>query len=200
MRFYAEGRAKLWNFESLAARDLLVKAEALDPNSVAIHLSLADAWYALGYTTTAEEEAKRAFDLSSHLSREEQLYAEGRYHELMREWVKASEIYRALLKFYPDNLAYGLRLASALSADVKPQDSLQVISSMRQLPRPISDDPRIDMQEAQTCDHAGDYQCTKSAATRCPTAVSSRFIQTLLTGGAPRTAHAKRRPWRRSAG
>lgn len=180
MRFYAEGRAKLWSFESLAARDLLVKAEALDPNSVAIHLSLADAWYALGYTTTAEEEAKRAFDLSSHLSREEQLYAEGRYHELMREWVKASEIYRALLKFYPDNLAYGLRLASALSADGKPQDSLQVISSMRQLPRPISDDPRIDMQEAQTCDHAGDYQCTKSAATKAATKAERRGSRILL--------------------
>jgi DNA-binding winged helix-turn-helix (wHTH) protein/tetratricopeptide (TPR) repeat protein len=180
MRLFAEGRAKLWNFESLAARDLLVKAEALDPNSAAIHLALADAWYALGYATTAAEEAKRGFDLSSRLSREEQLYAEGRYRELMRDWAKASEIYRALLKFYPDDLTYGLRLAAALSADGKSQDSLQVIRSLRQLPRPISDDPRIDMQEAQTCDHAGDYQCSKSAAANAASKAERQGSRILL--------------------
>jgi eukaryotic-like serine/threonine-protein kinase len=180
LRLYAEGRSKLWNFESLAARDLLVKAKALDPNSAAIHLALADAWYALGYATTAQEEAKRAFDLSSHLSREEQLYAEGRYRELMRDWAKASEIYGALLKFYPDNLNYGLRLAAALSADGKAKESLRVVGSLRQFPRPISDDPRIDMQEAQTCDHAGNYPCAKSAAANAATKAERRGSRILL--------------------
>jgi DNA-binding winged helix-turn-helix (wHTH) protein/tetratricopeptide (TPR) repeat protein len=180
LRLYAEGRTRLWNFESLAARDLLVKAEALDPDSAAIHLSLADAWYALGYAMTAQEEAKRAFDLSDRLSREEQLYAEGRYRELMRDWAKASEIYRALVKFYPDDLTYGLRLAAALSADGKAQDSLHVIETLRQLPRPISEDPRIDMQEVQTCDHAGNYQCAKSAAANVASKAERRGSRILL--------------------
>jgi DNA-binding winged helix-turn-helix (wHTH) protein/tetratricopeptide (TPR) repeat protein len=180
LRLYAEGRTKLWNFESLAARDLLVKAEALDPNSAAIHLSLADAWYALGYAVTAQEEAKRGFDLSSGLSREEQLYAEGRYRELTRDWAKASEIYRALTKFYPDDLSYGLRLAAALSADGKAQESLHAIEPLRQLPKPISDDPRIDIQEAQTCDHAGNYQCAKTAAANAASKAERRGSRIML--------------------
>jgi DNA-binding winged helix-turn-helix (wHTH) protein/tetratricopeptide (TPR) repeat protein len=179
-RLYAEGRAKLWNFESVAARDLLIKAEALDPNSAAIHLALADAWYALGYAATAQEEAKRAFDLSSALPREEQLYTEARYRELMRDWPKSAETYRALTKFSPDNLTYGLRLAAVLSADGKSQESLHVIEVLRQLPRSISDDPRIDMQEAQTCDHAANYRCSITAAANAATKAERRGSRLLL--------------------
>ena len=63
-RLYAEGRAKLWDFEFLAARDLLVKAVAADPENAAAHVALADAWSALGYGATAQEQAKQALDLS----------------------------------------------------------------------------------------------------------------------------------------
>ena len=67
-RLYAEGRAKLWDFDFLAARDLLLKAVAADPGNAAAHLALADAWSALGYGATAQEQAKQAFDLSAKLS------------------------------------------------------------------------------------------------------------------------------------
>jgi tetratricopeptide (TPR) repeat protein/DNA-binding winged helix-turn-helix (wHTH) protein len=164
LRLFAEGRAKLWNFEYLAARDLLLKAEALDPGNAAVHLALADAWSASGYERNAQEEAKQAVDLSSPLSREEQLYAEGRYRDLSRDWPKAIENYRALTQFFPDNLEYGLRLAAAFSQDGKAQDSLHAIEALRLLPKPISDDPRIDLQEALTCDHSAEYQCSKKAS------------------------------------
>lgn len=179
-RLYAEGRAKLWNFEPVAARDLLVKAEALDPGSAAIHSALADAWSTLGYQTTAQEEAKQAFDLSSTLSREEQLYSEGRYHELMRDWPKASDAYRALTRFFPDNLEYGLRLAAALSSDGKAQDSLQALDALRRLPKPTSNDPRIDLQEAATYDHAGDYQRLKTASANAASKAQKRGSPILL--------------------
>ena len=107
-RLYAEGRAKFYDFEFLAARDLLIKAVAADPENAAAHDALAEAWSSLGYDVTAQEQAKQALDLSSVLSREEQLSIEGRYRELMRDWPKAIEIYRALTQFYPDNLEYGL--------------------------------------------------------------------------------------------
>ena len=180
VRLFAEGRAKLWNFEYVAARDLLVKAEALDPGNAAVHLALADAWSALGYERNAQEEGKQAVDLSSPLSREEQLFAEGRYRELSRDWPKAAENYRALTQFFPDSLEYGLRLAAAFSSDGKAQDSLHALASLRLLPKPISDDPRIDLQETLTCDHAGDYQCSKKASANAASKAQKQASRMLL--------------------
>ena len=59
---------------------------------------------------------------------------------------------------------HGLRLAAAFGLDGKAQESLHAIEALRLLPKPISDDPRIDLQEALTCDHSGDYQCSKRAS------------------------------------
>jgi len=179
-RLYAEGRAKLWDFDFLGARDLLVKAVAADPRNPAAHAALADAWSALGYTATAQEEAKRALDLSSTLSREEQLSTEGRYRELVRDWPKAIETYRALTRFFPDDLEYGLRLAAVLSKDGKKQDSLLALAALRRLPKPISDDPRIDLQEASTFDRAGDYQRLQTASTNAAIKAQSRSSRILL--------------------
>jgi DNA-binding winged helix-turn-helix (wHTH) protein/tetratricopeptide (TPR) repeat protein len=179
-RLYAEGRAKLWNFEFLAAGDLLVKAVAADPENAAAHVALADAWAALGYVTTAQEEAKRALDLSSALSREEQLSIEGRYRELTWDWPKAIEINRALTQFYPDNLAYGLRLAAVLSKAGRTQDSLLAIAALRRLPKPISDDPRIDLREANTFDHAGDHLRLQTSAANAANKAQKRGNRILL--------------------
>jgi eukaryotic-like serine/threonine-protein kinase len=183
-RLYAEGRAKLWNFEFLAARDLLIKAVAADPGNAAAHIALADAWSALGYATTAQEQAKEAFDLSSApssaLSREEQLSIEGRYRELSRDWPKATEIYRALTQFYPDNLRYGLRLANVQSKAGNEQESLLALAALRRLPKPISDDPRIDLQEAYTFDQAADYKRLQTASANAAQKAEIRKMNALL--------------------
>jgi len=179
-RLYAEGRAKLWNFEFLAARDLLVGAVAADPENAAAHSALADAWSALGYGATAQEEAKKAVDLSTKLSREEQLSIEGRYRELIFDWPRAIEIYRALTQFYPDNLEYGLRLATVLSKAGRSQDSLLAVAALRRLPKPMSDDPRIDLREANTFDHAGEYQQLQTAAANAAAKAQKRGSRVLL--------------------
>jgi DNA-binding winged helix-turn-helix (wHTH) protein/tetratricopeptide (TPR) repeat protein len=179
-RLYAEGRAKLWNFEFLAARDLLIKATVADPESAAAHSALADAWSALGYAANAQEQAKQAFDLSTPLAREEQLSIEGRYRELTWDWPKATEIYRALTEFYPDNLEYGLRLASVQSKAGKPQESLLVIAALRRLPKPISDDPRIDLVEASTFDRAGEYQQLQTVSANAAAKAQKRSSRILL--------------------
>ena len=209
VRWYAEGRVKLSDFEYLAARDLLVKAVAADPENAAAHLALADSWAVLGYATTAQEEAKRALDLSSNLSREEQLSIEGRYRELTWDWPKAVEIYRALTQFYPDNLEYGLRLAEVLSKAGRTQDSLLAIAALRRLPNPISDDPRIDLQEASTFDRAGDYQRLQTASANAAAKAQKRGSRILLaearleaeSGGQPaERSQGRPRPRRRGSG
>src|SRR5205085_5398134 len=134
----------------------------------------------LGYTATAREEAKQAIDLSSSLSREDQLFNEGRYRQLVSDWPKAAETYHALTRFFPDNLDYGLRLAAVLSKEGKEQESLQALEALRRLPRPIADDPRIDLQEALTYSAAGDYQGEKRAATNAAGKAQKRGTRMLL--------------------
>ena len=76
-RAYADGLGQLRRSENLAARDLLLKAIAAEPGYPLAHSALAAAWSALGYDTRAADAAKRAFDLSEKLSREERLSIEG---------------------------------------------------------------------------------------------------------------------------
>lgn len=146
-RFYAEGRAKLWAFDFVAARDLLVKAAEADPQYPLVHSALANAWGHLGYSTKARMEAQRAVELSAHLSQEERLLVEGQYQVTLANWPKAVVAYQTLFNLFPDSLDYGLRLAS-VQQRLKPADALATLAKLHQLPPPTGDDPRIDMSEA----------------------------------------------------
>jgi serine/threonine protein kinase/tetratricopeptide (TPR) repeat protein len=163
-RLYSEGLTKLRAFDALAARDLLEKAIAADPNHALSHSALAEAWSALGYDAKAQDEAKRAFDLSAGLSREDRLSIEGRYRELSHDFVSAIEIYRTLRNFFPDDLDYGLRLASTQTKGSAGKDALQTIARMREAPKPASDDPRIDLEEEAAAEPLGDFHRAQQAA------------------------------------
>ena len=146
-RLYAEGRARLWAFDFVAARDLLTKAIAADPDFPLAHAALSDVWWHTGYGAKARVEARRALELSNHLSQEQQLLVEGQYERTADEWPKAVETYRSLFHLYPDNLYYGLLFASAQMHD-SAADTLQTLATLRHLPAPLGDDARIDMTEA----------------------------------------------------
>ena len=183
-RAYAEGLAKLQAYEALAARDLLEKAIAADPNYALSHSALAQAWSQLGYDKKAEEEAKKAFDLSANLTREQHLSVEGRYREIAHDFSAAIEIYRTLRNFFPDNLDYALRLASSQTKAGHPKDSLDTIAQMRTLPKPISDDARIDLAEQAAQNAAGNFsafQKAAAAATAKARAQGSRMLEAQAT-------------------
>jgi len=165
-RLYVQGLEKLRVFEALAARDLLQQAVAADPNHALAHSALSAAWSALGYDAKARDEAERAFDLSENLSREDRLSIEGRYRSVTRDWAKATENYRALWNFFPDNLEYGLRLASVQTSGGQGKDALVTVDQMRRLPPPTGDDARIDMAEAHAAEALGDFQRQLQAAGR----------------------------------
>ena len=147
MRLYTEGRARLWAFDFLHARDLLAQAARVEPEYPLTHSALSEAWERLGYEPKARAEAQRAVELSGHLSQEEHLAVEGQYREAIRDWPKAVETYRTLFDLFPDSLDYGLRLALA-QRWVKPADSLHTLAILRLLPAPAGEDPRIDLVEA----------------------------------------------------
>jgi eukaryotic-like serine/threonine-protein kinase len=164
-RLYAEGLAKLQTYDALAARDLLQKAIAADPNYALSHAALAQAWSQLGYEKEAADEGKKAFDLSANLTREQHLSVEGRYRDMAHDFTAAIEIYRTLKNFFPDNLDYALHLAASQRNAGRPKDSLDTLAQARTLPKPNSDDPRIDIEECASQTTAGNFSaCQKAAA------------------------------------
>jgi eukaryotic-like serine/threonine-protein kinase len=147
VRLYTEGRAKLWAFDFLGARDLLVKAIAADPNYPLAHSALSEALWHEGYQGKARAEAQQALELSQHLPQEDQLLVEGQYRRAIADWPKTIQAYQSLFHLFPDRLDYGLLLASA-QMNLKPADALQTLATLRQLPPPAGNDARIDMMEA----------------------------------------------------
>jgi len=146
-RLYAEGRAKLWAFDFVSARDLLIKAIASDPNYPLSHAALSDVWWHSGYQVKARAEAQRALELSNQLSQEQHLLVEGQYRRTLGDWPKAVGAYQALFHLFPDSLDYGILLASA-QLHIKPSASLETLALLRRLPSPLGEDARIDMTEA----------------------------------------------------
>lgn len=160
-RLYSEGLDKLRVFDALAARDLLAQSAKIEPNHALTHSALAAAWSALGYDAKSQEEAKQAFDLSSGLSREDRLSVEGRYREATHNWPVAVQIYRTLSGFFPDNLDYGLRLASAQVAAGLPKDGL---ATLQGLAKTGSEDARIDLAESRAANASGDFKLAQQSA------------------------------------
>jgi tetratricopeptide (TPR) repeat protein/class 3 adenylate cyclase len=175
-RLYAEGLERMREFDPAAARDKFEAMVAVDPNNAMAHSALSSAWSQLGYDRKAVEEAKKAFDISGNLSREDRLAIEGAYHVADKQWDKAIEAYRALFAFFPDNLEYGLALVDAQVSGSKAQDALATVSKMRPenlqkannktKPKANNDDPRIDLAEARAAAALSDYRHSQAAAVR----------------------------------
>jgi len=163
-RLYAQGLWKLRVFDAMGARELLEQAVAADPKCAETHAALAAAWSALGYEANAQEEARRAYDLSGSLPREQRLAIEGRYRETARDWDKAAEIYGALTRFFPDNLEYGLRLASAQVEAGRGREAMDTLAALRRLPAPLREDHRIDLAEADAAESLGDWRRALASA------------------------------------
>jgi eukaryotic-like serine/threonine-protein kinase len=165
-RLYSEGLQKLRLHDALAARDLLTKAAALDPNYAPTHSALSEAWISLGYDDRAKDEAKRALALSSQFSREDRLLIEGRAHERLGEAQQAIESYRELWVSFPDRLDYGLRLAMAQANGGHADDAKATISSLNNLPASDAEAARLDLVEANISGIAGDFKTEQVAASR----------------------------------
>src|SRR5580658_1498051 len=165
-RLYSQGLASLHARDALAARDLLQRSVVLEPGFALSHSALATAWTTLGYDGKATVEAKTAFDLSGGLGREDKLAIQARYLEANHDWEGAIGIYRTITQFFPDNLEYGLQLASAENSAGKSKDALGTLRQLRQLPPPASQDPRLDLAENTAYFGLSKYKDAGDAASR----------------------------------
>jgi DNA-binding winged helix-turn-helix (wHTH) protein/tetratricopeptide (TPR) repeat protein len=147
-RLYAEGLARLRAGDTLRAKDLLVQATRTQPEFPLARAALSEAWSGLGYDGRAEEEARRAFELSGDLSREEKIETEARLAEAQKNWDRAAQLYGALRDFFPDNVEYSLKLATVETAGGKAGRALDIIDALRRTALSGRPDPRIDLAAA----------------------------------------------------
>jgi tetratricopeptide (TPR) repeat protein/TolB-like protein len=180
VRLYTEGLAKLRLSENLTARALFEKVVAAEPDFPLAHSALAATWSALGYENRAADSAKRAFELSGNLPREERLSIEGRYRESTRERDRATDIYRTLFEFFPDNVDYGLRLAATQISAGKGKEALTTLSTVRALPPVLQEDPRIDLAEGRAAGSVSDFKRQLEAADRAAQKAIARNAPVLL--------------------
>jgi Tfp pilus assembly protein PilF len=174
IRFYSEGLALLRSYEALAARQVLEKAIAADPDYALAYAALSQAHAALGYELKAQESAARAVKLAQDLPREELLSIRGRYHEAAAEWPKAITAYHALRGMFPDRVDYGVRLANVQTADGHGDQALATIEQLRALPPPAGEDPHIDLAEEEAARLRSEFDLGLEAAERAAAKAESR--------------------------
>ena len=179
-RSYAEGLQKLRQFDATAARDLLERAIHSDPGYALAHSALAEVWSQLGYETRAKAEAGKSFELSDKLPRKDRLFIEARYRAMNKELDKAVELYHTLFDFFPDDIEYGLRLADAQTQAGKRTDAIATIQSLRQLPPPSRDDPRIDFSEELNYIRLGQYSSARGPSVRAVEKTRASGFEVLL--------------------
>lgn len=149
IQLYTLGLAKLRDYDALAAKDLLEQAIKAEPKFPLSHSLLARSWAQLGYEQKRKEEAKRALDLSANLPRVNRMLAEGDYYESLAQHEKAASTYQVLFNLFSDSVEYGLQLAAAQDAAGHQRQAQETIAQLRRLPKPSSDDPRIDLLDAR---------------------------------------------------
>ena len=159
IHFYAEALARLRSYDPAAARDLLLRAESIEPSSVVIQSALSEAWMSLGQDARARQAAQQAFRGRQALPQEAQLTVEARFYETGKQWGRASDIYHSLQTLFPDELEYGLKLADTLS-----RAGRGVLGKLRGRPAPTGQDPRIDITEALVAWRLRDFSRSDKAA------------------------------------
>jgi len=179
-RLYAEGLEKLRQFDAIAARDLLEKAIHSDSGYALAHSALAEVWSQLGYEARAKAEARKSFELSDKLPHKDRLFIEARYRAMNKEWDKAADLYHTLFDFFPDDIEYGLSLADAQTQAGKRTDAMTTIQSLRKLPSPPRDDPRIDLAEEMNYIRLGQYSSARSPAVRAVEKTRASGFEVLL--------------------
>ena len=164
MRLYSQGLDRLRMFDALGARDLLQKAVAADPSYSLARAALASAWSTLGYEGKAADEARQAVNLGANLPREDYLRVEGQYYLASRNWDKAISTYNALFSFFPDNVDYGLQLASAQSYAGSGKEAVETLSALVQQNKEAGNDPRVDLAISAAASTFGDNRLRRDAA------------------------------------
>ena len=178
-RSYAEGLARARIYDLTGARMLLVKATEAEPGFALAHSALADVLWELGYERDGRAEARKALDAAGDLPREDRLLVEARHQRMTGAQDKALDIYRALHRFFPDDLEHGIDLVHAQIAAGRPRDALATLDELRRLAPPLGDDPRLDLAESESVAES-DFPRAQAAAERAAQKAQEQGARLLL--------------------
>jgi tetratricopeptide (TPR) repeat protein len=188
-RLYAEGVDRLRRFDAQGARTALEQAIEKDPGFPLAHAALGSAWASLGYDVRASEAARRAFELSARLPREDRLAVEGTYREMASAWPDAIRIFETLSTFFPDDVEYALRLANAQISSGAPKNAIETIERFRQQ-FPAVADPRLELAESTAAETLSDFKRAYAAAIQAMTAADAQGAQLLVAAAKLRAGTA----------
>ena len=132
LQLYAEGLQQLRLFDGPQALPLLQHSIDIDPSYPLVHAALADTYSLMGDDKSAAAEAKRAYETSSKLAREERLVIEAHYERATHQWDKAVATQRSLVALFPDNTNYSIELAQILLLAGRPADALKTVTGLEQ--------------------------------------------------------------------
>lgn len=179
-RLYAEGLDALRGFDARLARDRFERTIEREPDFALAHVGMSMAWGVLGYDAQAVREAAAATQLSRGLRREQQLWIDGLYREATRDWPRAIEAFTRLVREYPDEPEYVIRLAEAQTSGGRPRDALATIATVRSNAAPFADDPRLWLAEASAAEALGDARQQEAAARAAITQAERRGARLLV--------------------
>jgi tetratricopeptide (TPR) repeat protein len=165
-RLYSEGLARLQAFDPLGAEALLARAAQAEPRHVGIQVALHEALAQLGYEARAEEAARRAYEASSALPLEQRLSVTALFHVATHADARAIDSLNVLREYFPDNVAYGLRLARAFLAAGQGRQALDTVAALRRLPGPAGAQPDLDLVESSALQEISDFKGQLRAAQR----------------------------------
>jgi tRNA A-37 threonylcarbamoyl transferase component Bud32/TolB-like protein len=144
-KLYAEGLAQLRVEACSAARGPLEQAIAAEPGFAPAHSALSEALQCLGFDTRADEEARRAVELSSKLTEDAQLAARAHLEELTGAHDKALVDYAALFRKFPDDASYAQHLVRHQLRAGQLQEARATLAALRKLPG--GDNAETDLNE-----------------------------------------------------
>lgn len=163
---YAVGLAARSHYAYGAAKDAFQRAVKEEDDFALAHLELARSLAGLGFDAEARAEAARAVELSVALPREQRLVVDAQHAVTTKDWGAASEAYRTLFGFFPDNLDYGLGLVRSLVLGGKRDEGLATLDRLRAVPRTAMEEARVDAMESFAAAKVGDIPRRLASAER----------------------------------
>jgi hypothetical protein len=144
---YARGIACRTRYDHACARDAFQQAVQAEDDFALAHFELSRALSGMHLDAPAFAEATRALELASRLGREQHLVIEAQHAVAARDWHAASDVYRTLFGFFPDNLDYGIAYARAQVYSGQRDEAFATLDRLRAAPRTALDEVRLDMLE-----------------------------------------------------
>jgi eukaryotic-like serine/threonine-protein kinase len=186
---YAEGVIALRKFEYANARSYFEAALTTDASFLNAQRRVVETWEGEGNRKKARDAAERIRSRPTHLTPTQLAETEATILSLGPEPAKGTEARKALFDATPDDVELGLAVidvgphkpANAMVLGVTPPKTAgAIISRLRELKAPTSDDIRLDLEEAEVAWRLGNPGRAKELLVRVQTRVRAVGARTEL--------------------